>query len=408
MIVRRAIACDACNCVVITRTSIGLRDSQVHAYRCPECGTGITYDLLLNQNDGTGEFCEKPENGTWKEEIGYSDHYRAFNPELLMRQEIHQKDFVSPFIDIFPLFKDYSQFTAEEQIRIQWRKSRWPIVQRLPTHFENRNWNLLDSDCEALGIPIHDNSVQDRLSRLRHSLVFPFSLMLFNATNRIETVAARIEAANASNANLCKTLATEYKDTGRLLELWHQLNTFHASFASASPSLSPLLQPERYWNDTPDDVNNYIVTDKRFDSLKALYIEAFETFARISAIAIGFEAIIDHDSLQIPTNAGSIDLWAFEGLPNANKPHHLDKYVIGPLFSPLLDTSLRNGIGHNAARYDAASDDIVLVKANGSSLTENRLGYTAFCNAVLKMTTALFYSEDYYFRLLLLADGRLQ
>lgn len=49
----------------------------------------------------------------------------------------------------------------------------------------------------------------------------------------------------------------------------------------------------------------------------------------------------------------------YEDMKNGLKPDILNKYPIADLFAPAMDSVLRNGIGHNAARYDGESDQIV-------------------------------------------------
>ena len=172
--------------------------------------------------------------------------------------------------------------------------------------------------------------------------------------------------------------------------------------------LSPLLQAKHYWRESPTDLAPYVVCDKRFPELKPLYIDVFETVARISVVAIAFEAIIHHASLEIPTKKGSLDIWSFENLANANKPDHLSKYPIDDLFSPYLDTTLRNGLGHNAARYDAASDELICIKQSGLKLAEERLNYTVFCDKVIGLASVLFHSENYFFSLVEEVGGSLR
>ncbi len=78
-----------------------------------------------------------------------------------------------------------------------------------------------------------------------------------------------------------------------------------------------------------------------------------------------------HKAVVIPTRRGHLDLWDFERLPNAKKVDHLNKYpTTRELISPFIDTSLRNGIGHNSAHYDAATDEVVWVSGSGRKAGE--------------------------------------
>jgi hypothetical protein len=44
--------------------------------------------------------------------------------------------------------------------------------------------------------------------------------------------------------------------------------------------------------------------------------------------------------------------------PNGSKPDMLKQLKIADLFVPFIDNKLRNGIGHNSAHYDVATDSI--------------------------------------------------
>jgi hypothetical protein len=82
-------------------------------------------------------------------------------------------------------------------------------------------------------------------------------------------------------------------------------------------------------------------------------------------LAIGFEVIIHHRKLEIPTKKGSMTLERFEQMPNAAKRDHIAKFPIEDLFIPVLDTDFRNGIGHHAAHYEREHDSIVIFDTKG-------------------------------------------
>lgn len=65
-----------------------------------------------------------------------------------------------------------------------------------------------------------------------------------------------------------------------------------------------------------------------------------------------------------------------------------------------MDTSLRNGIGHNSARYDSSKDEVICIQQSGNALIENRMHYTFFCDKVMELASVLFWSEEYFYSLL--------
>lgn len=75
---------------------------------------------------------------------------------------------------------------------------------------------------------------------------------------------------------------------------------------------------------------------------------------------------------------------------------------------PFLNTDLRNGIGHHAARYDAERDLVVCVKAKGADLKHSVIPYTEFCRKVLSLVSRLAIVEDYLYHAVKFAGGKLK
>ena len=67
----------------------------------------------------------------------------------------------------------------------------------------------------------------------------------------------------------------------------------------------------------------------------------------------------------------------------------------GNVFGDFLDTRVRNGIGHNSARYDAVDDAVIPVKSKAGELKTDKINYTEFCRKVVSMVSRLFVVETY-------------
>lgn len=409
MVNRNELECHACGTRIVTRTSIGHDDSQVHSFPCPCCGVGITYTILLDQINVKIDYDPNPENASWVDTDEGADHEVTFDAELLLPRYAITTPSVFPFIAASGFFglQNIPTFQRQEAVRLHWRKEIWPITKRLPIHFQNENWTLFDSDAEKIGMKIKEPSLLGRVALLRNVYDKPFAWMLYPEAGRLARITQRIALAKSISPRLVKELADKYQQTGRMLELWRQLQEFHESFVTRFRHLSPLLQPKIYWLETEPKLSDYVVCDKRFPVLKPLYIDTFETLCRLTVIAMGFETIIHGSSLEILTKKGSMDLWSFEKLKNANKVNHITKYPISDLFTPYMDTGLRNGIGHNFAKYDAGTDEVVCIKHVHHALSEERLSYTVFCDRVFELASVLFHSEAYFFEMLEQVGGRL-
>ena len=190
--------------------------------------------------------------------------------------------------------------------------------------------------------------------------------------------------------------------------LWREIGSVRRAFVDCYNEGLHLVLQVRYWREEFRDLRDIKVTMKHFDRFRQLYIDTFETLCRLLVLATVVESIIHRDSLDITLSKRSVTVDGFEALPNGVKREHFLKLVIGDLFSDVLDMELRNGIGHHQAHYDAPADEVVLYDTKQGSSVERRIGYTGFCDAVLREVAAVELAATYHHALHIQADGRLE
>ncbi|MGQ0761474.1 MAG: hypothetical protein ACT4OT_05590 [Acidobacteriota bacterium] len=105
---------------------------------------------------------------------------------------------------------------------------------------------------------------------------------------------------------------------------------------------------ERWVNDTklPEErLEEFTLAQKRFEDLKALYVDSFETLCRISVIAATVEGIISKGKAVVLKSKGEFTIAEFDMLRNGNKPDVLNRLgsPVADLFVPYIDHRLRNG-----------------------------------------------------------------
>lgn len=135
------------------------------------------------------------------------------------------------------------------------------------------------------------------------------------------------------------------------------------------------------------EINGFTLAQKRFDELKGLYVDSFETFCRISVIAAGVEGIISLGRAAIPKAKGEFTLEQFEVFKNGSKPDVLRRLgaPVSDLFVPHMDHKLRNGIGHNSANYQVTSDEVHYVIQNERGRVEHAVPYVSFCHSMFEL-----------------------
>jgi hypothetical protein len=404
LIVRKTLRCITCESIVITRTQLGHKLLQEHAFPCPNCGVAISFVLDLDQKKAGWSY-RKPTNADWVANEREKEAIKTitFSDEIPI--PLGKDDRFSPFIATFGNFKNWEQYRLDEGLRQLWVAKAWPYCERCMIHFERKQWDLFDKESSPSAGEVPDPAT--RLVRLYTAIDAGFSKFTLNTMAQQTRVLQRVTLARAIAPKLFSRLAYEYLGSGRIFRLWNEIRNVRHAFVDDYSGLQPTLQT-LYWEKGQQDSDSYKLSDNRFDDLRQLYIDCFETLCRLLVISLGLEVIIHEGQLHIPTKKGTMSLADFEALPNANKLGFLEKYPIQDLFLPVLDTKLRNGIGHNSAHYNVGSHEIFLYDSKGRDTVSNKLGYTDFCLRVLRLFAAFELATMYHHKLHLFVGGKLE
>jgi hypothetical protein len=410
---RRSLACDSCATRIITRTAIGLGNTQVLAFACPKCNVGIVFRMSLDQDAPSFQYEDKPENAHWVDTEDGATFEATFDVDYLVPREdvvypcVPGAFRLSPYMRAHGRFQSFQQFAAHESARRQWLNARRPVVGRLCVHFERKNWKLFSKELVSLDSEARSDTQVKRFDYLSSAAREAIDLLTFRHSKITSVIDQRLALAKSISSELIHSLYEALHRARRLAEWWKQMQAVRFAYFDAYPNYHPVLQP-LYWKDRSDVVTGYVVSNKGFAVLKELYISAFETMARLSTIAVAVEAIIFHAKLELPTKKSSLDIFAFEALSTANKRDHLLKYPTAEVFGDFLETRVRNGIGHNSARYDPVDDVVALVSSKDDQLVEARIPYTEFCRKVVSMASRLFAVETYLIDAIRSVGGQLE
>jgi hypothetical protein len=312
-------------------------------------------------------------------------------------------DGISPFIATVHNIENLEAYTDEERKRANWIGGQWAYCERLMIHLERGNDRLFDQ--EAKSAPVDKpRSRLERLTPLWRVMDGAFNYFTVTKRGARSMIEQRIALSQSIDDSLFEQFAHEYLASERLSSIWHQLKMIRRKFVQCYPYLSPLVQM-LYWKPVYQDLNGIRLSEKRFDDLRQVYVDSYETLCKLLTIAIACEAIIFHRELAIPTRKRQLSPWDFEALPNGQKPEILAQFPIGPLFADVLDSKLRNGIGHHSAHFVAESDEVLYNEFHGTNKKERRLSYTAFAQRVLETFSAVELASKYFWAILIRVDG---
>ena len=390
MINRTVWQCESCGAKTLVRIGFGQGEIQRHAYPCPQCGVELEVVLHIDQKNVRWRY----EPGKNAKQVSGEDGVtavRTFYPGIMVPDRNDQ--YVSPFVETILRVENLERFGDDETGREIVVRELWPRLERAHVHLERDNGDLFDREMKGvLDLPASTSRAQ-RADRLAFVAQRAFALFAQSTDGQRQRVRQRLTLAQSIDSTLTLNIAERWLTSGRLANLWVQVKGIRAEAISAYPLYRSLLQVMRYWREDHRNLDGFVVPDKGFDALKSLYINTYETLCRLVVLVVVIEVIIHHRTIDIPTRKGSMTAEEYEGMKNGLKPDILNKYPVADLFAPAMDSVLRNGIGHNAARYDADEDEVVYtVERRG----EIRLGYTAFCARVLETYSAFELASKYF------------
>ncbi len=408
MINRRPLICRGCRSKIVTRTQIGLGDRQDHSFACPECSVVISFTLDLDQERVT--FSYRPaRNADWAEDEEGAIGAVSLSQEIPVPSEgdrglISSMEFgLSPYLATSWNVENWDKYRDSEDLRRGFVR-RFDEIERSITHYERGNWSLFDatmpSDEEA-------PSAVSRLETLYSTIQGGLQLFTRSPRAKYDRIMQRLRFAASRKPALMEELAEVLVASGRMKKLWKEIADNRRSFIAEYKGLQPLVQM-RYWREELRTPGAFLVSVKRFESLRQLYLNMYESSCRLLAIGMIVEAVINSGSLQIQLARRSVSLEQFEALANGVKCDHFPSMVVWDLFEAALDRSLRNGIGHNAAHYEGESDEVHLFDSRGGGTVAGRMGYTEFCDRVLQMFEAMELAAVYHHCLHISVEGRLE
>jgi len=307
---------------------------------------------------------------------------RTFSERLL--NPFPEHDIVSPYLSTAFLPKNRQQFMLHQRIREVNATKHWKSVHNLLTHFERKQWALFDRQWEQLELGGKVHSENDRIRAAFRAIEEWEKVFAPGTDGAKERVKQRLALGCATSHPLMKDLIHYFKANGKDESMYRELVEIRDRWAKHYLHLSPVYL-RFYWDDENNALEDYAVTEKKFEELKLLYVEVFETFCRITVIAAGIEGIIHKNKVGVPLLKRVMDLDEFDIATNGAKRGLLEHLTIADLFVPFIDNKLRNGIGHNSAHYDAANDVILYRVENDKGIQNLKISYTKFCETLVTL-----------------------
>ena len=407
MINRRPLICRGCQSKIVTRTQIGLGNRQDHSFTCTECGVLISFTIDLDQERVAFSY-RQPRNADWTDDEEGAIGAVSLSQEIPVPREgnrglVSSTEFrPSPYIATSWNVEDRKEHRRSEVLRSAFVRG-FDEIERSITHYERGDWSLFDATMEVGEDPTTVSRLQSLYSTIQGGM------QLFTRTPRAkyDRILQRLRFAVSREPRLMEELAETLVDSGRMKRLWKEIADNRHLFISEYKGLEPLVQM-RYWREDLRRPEAFLVSVKRFESLRQLYLNMYETLCRLLVIGMMVETVINTGSLKIRLAKRWVSLDEFEALPNGVKCDHFAGMVVWDLVERALDRELRNGIGHNAAHYERESDEVLFFGSRRGTNVAGCIGYTEFCDLVLDLVEAVELAAVYHHWLHIGLDGRLE
>lgn len=406
MILRSYIACSRCKKVTMLRVGLGARILERVIYCCKNCNSEICIVIKADVNDLAGSGLTSIEGGE-RLEVG------KVPPEAAFAITAHS-DFptmITPPTD----FMDSPYLQAVQRVGIEAFMNRAPRqgildamaeqhsadLERLTRNFLDENWTFFDQDAQQwIGGRFDVNNHYSRIRAM--NVIFGFVTGPVTASKvHVQTVSAmsaRLVKVAQANAGAYKAFLEEVCRNQWLDRSFHDFFRLSPVFVRASDDFRQVLidyDPEDRKCSFPNGLR--ITRTSGFDSIRQLYVDAYEAMSRSFTILSGLMNIESRGDANTYPPAPKqykkfmpASMLAFEKAANAPKIAMIETDpLLSLLTEGILQPSLRNAVGHFSWNYDPNNSVIVFSDRSAASKTVS-IAYGELLIKIIKLLVSLY------------------
>jgi hypothetical protein len=294
----------------------------------------------------------------------------------------------SPFMANVGLVRDWPTFARDQSMRFDATDIFLPQIQKLLVHLERKQWRLFDKQFQTLKLNLAIKSEADRVRAVFKAIELNAMFFTPFAGGIKQRIRERITFAENTSAKMTKQLVEFFQSKQKDESINQELRIIRDRWGQYYSFLAPIFT-SFYWDDSKHTLDDFTLAQKRFHELKPFFVDCFETFCRISVIAAGLESVIFGQPLGVPTAKRIMPLPEFDTIKNGTKADMLKNLAIGGMFVPFIDHTLRNGLGHNSARYSVGNDMVYYDTENPRGHQKHQISYIRFCEKVVRLYAQL-------------------
>jgi hypothetical protein len=399
MVNRTYFKCNSCETALACRTQIGHGREQTYLFPCPSCGVDLGFSLLIDQDELAFKYDDLLNLDGYAGETE-PEHLFTFSSDFLVDKVPSVgsgQNPLTPFMANLELAYDSERYLMLRSVRRRVAEDFWPSLQRARTHLRKGDVSKFHAELLSIGGIDADSKIcESDMPRVIAECTETFEA-LFRSDSRRERqlVEERIAEANKINPTDVEQLKAFYAAENHGEELYDELRNLDRQWVELYAFFGPLEIV-----DCTDDVQKlidlYTLSEKPLARLKAFHSDCFESLGRLLNIAAAYEGICLGQGVGMPSKSRLIPLNELVNRANGTKAELMGSTPFWSIVDGCFDSKLRNGIGHNSWRYDAATD---IIHYQNQSQSQGRqdfsIAYLDFCIRTRKLYHCVTFFAKY-------------
>jgi hypothetical protein len=324
MVNRVYFQCNSCNTGITCRSQFGVGREQTYLFPCPDCQVDVGFTLILD-----------PKNLTWR----YGDfvnlrHYEGEGePEKVLNFSsdfLVSKDFdkglrqlpLTPQFENISLSRNMWEFYTIRNIRRKVTEDFWPRLHRAETHRKRNYRDKFDIELSAIdaGAVIDSFPTGTMAGTLAEGFEKFEACFSSSLESYRELVAERIQKAREVNPVAVELLREFYAQEDRADHLYQQLRSIDKQWVELYSFFEPLEIVDCLEDPTKKLSDDYTLSEKPLERLKALYSDCFETGGTNSCSSWELRGHHRGHGVGVPSRRRLVPPAEFERTPNGSKP----------------------------------------------------------------------------------------
>lgn len=405
MVYNHFIKCQVCGTVTRIRLQVGLLKGHPVVVACCNCGTSMNGYVVINQECPGLRFQfenadEVQDNKDSRYVVECSGEFPTIKPHA---DSTEGRIALSPFMRYTSIMghERYEKF-AQSISKLNNFCDRWSQYKRIIDLYNRGNRTYLTAEILKMLPKEHFLCRNEfEISRAVHMIEVLYFIGVLRA-DIISDLSLSTSVVHLAPEQLRMLISFLNSHDGySLKQLQSSIYKVYDEFIKTYPFLIPALSLQ-YCDDGVIDYDAEGSTTSSFDLIKQFSLDAYETLGNLLVVPVALNNINYRNNCNqcAEKDGKTVDLEKYIALSKANRFHYCDETEqYTKELQVILNSKLRNAIGHNDVEYDAITQKITYIP-NPKDRTKKETAYLLeFENEAIHLFQAITVISEYLYRL---------